>query len=182
MADVATAVGETQELPVDQWGEGPFQDGPEVIVDRVHLQHHDFAVGVQLVQHVQRRNRGDVAGAEHQRDLPVMVRVSDEQADAVTQGPRSDTRLHPHLAGEPVQQQALGEVMGCNADDRLAVRALPDRQAAQRIATAVDRLEGLRDGVEPPQHGVRPRHPFLALQRRAWADALRPDRQLDPFP
>ena len=49
-------------------GEDVLEDGAEVLVDGVHLEQADAAFGVQLVEHVERRDAGDVAGAEHERD------------------------------------------------------------------------------------------------------------------
>ena len=68
LTDVSAPGDDPEEAGIDQWGERRAEDRQDGVGHRVELEHHDPVVGVQLVEHVQRRNRGDVAGAEHQPD------------------------------------------------------------------------------------------------------------------
>jgi hypothetical protein len=67
-ADLRAAVGKAQESAVDERLERIFEDRPEILVYRIHLENANGAVGDEFVEHVERRDRRDVAGAQHECD------------------------------------------------------------------------------------------------------------------
>jgi hypothetical protein len=67
LAGITAAIDEGQVAVADQRGEDVLEDGPEVVVDRVHLADHDLAAVNHAVQDVQRHDRRDIPCAEHER-------------------------------------------------------------------------------------------------------------------
>lgn len=65
--DLHPAGDDLDDPEVEEGREDGSQDRLELFGDGVELEHHDPLLGVQLVEHVQRGDGEDVAGAEHER-------------------------------------------------------------------------------------------------------------------
>jgi len=65
--DVSPAVNGGDIAGIGEFGKSCLQHRAEVIVDRVHLEQAAAALGIELVEHVERGDRGHVAGDQRRR-------------------------------------------------------------------------------------------------------------------
>ena len=70
---IRTAIGEAQVAGLDKRRKDVFEDRPEIIVDRAHFQDDHVPQAVQAVEHITRRDAGDVAGPQHQGNFSLRV-------------------------------------------------------------------------------------------------------------
>ena len=73
LADITAAVDEGQVPVAHQRGEDVLEDRPEVLVDRVHLADHDLTAVDHAVEDVQRHDRRDVPGSQHQGQFTIGI-------------------------------------------------------------------------------------------------------------
>lgn len=166
-----TAVDEPQPAALDELGEDQLEVRPEVGVDRVHLSDDDLALDIQLVQDVQGGDGRDIARAQHQGD----GRASGPPA-VLAGGPvphllRAGARAHPHLGGEPVEQQGVPAGSGEDVDPGAAV-PLVHGSRVDRILARGDPAQHVQVGADVL--GERPRGvgPVLGRPRGVGAVAL----------
>ena len=115
---------DAQKAAVDQWFECGLQKFDQVVIDRIHLQNHDLVLIEQLVEHIQRRNGGDVAGTQHQGQLaPLVLRVSRVVGGrrVGTQIGRGHAGFHPDIHRDTAEQQMVPDRMRQYPRHRLAV-------------------------------------------------------------
>ena len=131
-------------------------NGPDVLVDRVHLEHAHLALDEHLVEHVGGRDARHVAGAQHQRHAALAVALACRSAPGARgRLGRVDARLHAArrrvkpanstlsmpLVGNDVDHDApVGRVLDARGlERRLPVRAISssalDEQAQVADAT-----------------------------------------------
>src|ERR1017187_9600661 len=75
---IGTAVHHRKEILPDGFGKSLLNVGPEIGIDRVHLEQNDFALVEHLGADIHRPYGGNVSGAEHQHHAAIMVRLSVE--------------------------------------------------------------------------------------------------------
>ena len=156
--------------------------GGERIVGGVELQQRDAVVRQQFVQHVEHRDRADVAGAEHEPDAAGVGRRELREPGGAARLVVGDAGLEPHLAGEARQQQAVDraerEDVGAHAPAGRGIRL----HARQR-ALALGELEQRRAvEIQRRDDPVRPGEPVLAAQRMPGAGCPSTWRRRRPTP
>ena len=181
-ADLGAAVDHLEPVLADQAAQRPADEGPQILVHRVHLEHAGPVLHEELVQHVGGTDRGDVAGSQDQRHaafhprLPISGRLVRGQVVA------ADRPVQPHLGAEAGEEQPIGEPIGEHPGRQPPVAALLERPRRQAGRAAVADL-----GQRPLQaahiahHGHRSGQPLLSGRRAAGVELLGADRRRDPI-
>ena len=162
------ALHDPQEAVADQRAQARLQDRCQEGLGRVHLQEHDPVGHEQLVDRIERRNRGDVARAQDQAHAAVIGLAIGDRLRQPQLLP-GDARLHPDLAadariGEPIEpidrhhpgrDPAVGERRDTTRDARHAApgdaaqRSAQHAQLAKRDVRPGHRLLRRFFGTEP---------------------------------
>ena len=164
-ADIGRAGDDLQHAEVDQRREDVLVDGQHRVHDRVEFQRDDPVVRVQLVQHVERGDGRDVAGTQHRANPLGAGRISLRHARVSTHRLRGDTRLHPDLGGEAVQQQPVVDVVRQHLHRDTAAGCRSHPVAVDRAGAVLQCRKTARQRAEPGQHRPGTGDPFLADQR-----------------
>ena len=158
-AHLGAAVDHPEEAALDQRRERLLDERTQVDVDRVRLEQHDLVLDEQLVERVHRADRGDVAGAEHQRDLPLADRRVIGHGLRLREDPgRGHPRLHPDVGGDPGVEGAVIEIEREDPRHHLAVRAGSHRAGDARPAVGLDVEQRLAQQPQVAQDEVGPDH------------------------
>ena len=64
--DLGAAAHHREDALVDERSQRLFEDRPERLVDRVHLEEDDLVLDEELVEYIHRRDRRHVPAAEHE--------------------------------------------------------------------------------------------------------------------
>ena len=137
LACLAAAVGEGQVLVAYQRGEDVFEDGPEVLINGVHLADHHLAAVDHAVGDVQRHDGRDVPGAEHERHGAVRVSLAVVPGHVLAQVLLGHAVLHPDLGDDAVEQQALVGVGGQHPGDQRAVCAAAGPDVGEQVVVGI---------------------------------------------
>ncbi len=159
---------------VDGGGEGALDERPDVRVDRVHLEHADLALDEHLVQNVRRRNRGHVAGAQHQRHLalPLLGLALVMDGGARVDVGRLGARLHPDFGGEAGELRLVERAGGKGVDHHSPVGPRVNVSRIDGRLAALNLLQRLGEEAQVANHHRRARQPLLRRERRLGIDAL----------
>ncbi len=180
-ADVAPSVRDANESPLDERRKCLLQERPHVFVDRVHLEDAHLTLVDELVEHVERRDRGDVAGAEHERDFRLVSRLAVERGDVLVEVLGCDVGLHPNFGADTAQEQPVVDRRREHVDDDLPVLGSPHGTLSNADpAVLFDLTERLDVPIQPIEQRPGSRRPLLARERGAFRDSLRAHRGLDP--
>ena len=174
LAHLRAARRKAHHARLDELGEDDLEERLEVRVDRVHLEQHHLTLGIQLVEHIERRDGRDVARAEHERHTPLGRLALVERAHGLGERLGRHARLHPYVGRHAGQEDAVVQPVRHHTDHRLAVLALAgavgERFSDRARLDVAERLGERRDVV-----GERPRArgPLLPPERRPDGEALR---------
>ncbi len=131
----------------------------------IELEQGDAVAREQFVEHVEHRDRGDVAGAEHQSDASGGRRCQLAETGRALGILGGDAGLEPHLARESRQQQAVDgaerEHVGAQAAAGRGIRL----HALERAVALRERQQGRAVRVERREHRVGSGEPLLTPQR-----------------
>jgi hypothetical protein len=140
----------------------------QVRVDRAHLEQAHRAFDEGLVDHVERGDRRDVAGAEHQRHAPLRIATFVETGLRVSEVLRFDARLEPRLRTKRRVQQRVVALVRRHADRKAPVRErLQTRRLDARRAQAPYLVERVRELLQVALDWHQPREPLFPFERRA---------------
>ena len=172
-ADFGAAADDAQEAGLDERCERALVDRHQGILRGIHLEQRGAVVGQQLVEHVQHRDRGHVARAEHQADAARFGGRALRETGRRASGARCDARFQPDLARETRKEEGIdsGQREGVHAS--APSRGAVERDPVEGVRALRQTRQGLDVGVERTQHAVRPTEPLLAAQRMTGIEALR---------
>jgi hypothetical protein len=180
-ADVAAAAEDPQEPRFDQRRQSALVHRNEPVLSRVDLEDHHAIVREEFVEHVEHRDGGDVAGAEHEPDAAAARTMPLAQARRRARVHLGHTRLEPDLARIPRQQQPVhsGEGEGVRPQTPAGRGIHP--QPVQRARTPGEGLDAAPVRGQGDEDRVGSAQPLLAAQRMCGAHALRQGGGLRPF-
>ena len=161
LADVGTPGHDPQEAAVDQWCERPAEDRQDGIGHRIEFEHNDPVVGVQLVEHIQRWDRGDVAGAQHQPDTAGVPLGALPETRFCPDLIRRHARLHPDVGGIATEQQFVEDAVRQDLDADPVSWGSAQLEAVDGTAAAFQRPQALGQRRQSGQHGVGTGNPLL---------------------
>ena len=137
-------------------------------------------MGVELVEHVQRRDREDVAGAHHHGDAGGLLGRAQAQPGVLARLRLGDAGFHPHLRPEAAEQQPVEHVVRQHVDGDPPTGRGPDRVPSQQIAALRQPGQGLGQRLGVAEHGPGAAGPLLTEQRRGGGQLL--DLPGDAYP
>ena len=164
-ADLAGAVDKGQVPVPHQLSEDVLEDRPEVLVDRVHLADDDLTAVDHAIEDVQRHDRRDVAGSEHQGQFTVGILTPVKGGHVLAQVLLGHAFLHPDIRGDAVKQQLIVPVERKHAGDQLAVYAAVQLDMLEQICASIEGGEGLDRRRQPRHQAVRPGEPCFGAHQ-----------------
>src|SRR6476619_2208694 len=106
-AHISAPIRKSDEPRSYHWRENLFEEFAQVIVDGIHLEKTYHAFAEKLVQHIERRDAGDVAGSQYQANFASRRMNLIEGCGVLREIFRSYAGLHPHLRRVSAQQQPV---------------------------------------------------------------------------
>jgi hypothetical protein len=174
-------VREPDEPPPHQIVEYLLEDGPKVVIHRVHFQDADLAFDVELVEKIQRGDGGDVSGPEHQCHLPFGGGLPVEPRHVGVEVAGGDLPLHPHLGSHAAEEQSVMEIRRKDLHHELPIRAHSHRTGLQiRNPPPRQGLHCSLKCVDPVEESIRSRKPLFSSPWRTRGDPLRVHRGFHP--
>lgn len=177
----AAAADDLDEVAVDHRLEDGAEDREEGIGDGVELEHDGAVAGVQLVQHVERGDGEDVAGAQDQRHAVGPPRRPLAEPCIAVQPLLGDARLRPDLGVESVEQEPVEGAVGQHPDGEPTTGRLTDVVAREDRGAVGQALQCLLQRLGVADQGVGAADPFLAHERRRRIELLDPRSDANPL-
>ncbi len=180
-ADVAAAAHDPEEAGLDQRRERPLEHRDDGILRRVDLQQRDAVEREELVQDVEERDGGDVAGAEHEAH-PARCRGGPLTEARRGAGARvRDARREPHLGRESGQQHPVRRRQGRGVHGDASARGRRGAHRGERALPVGEQRERVGVRVQCDERRVRTGQPLLAAQRMPRLEPLRGGRDVGPL-
>ena len=174
---VCPTVHEPQPATIDEVTEDPSEERGQVVVDRVHLDDGHGAVRVQNVEDVERGDRPDVAGTEHEHHARIVIaRAAVHPSCLVDCAFRRHTVAHPDLRFVAREEQAVDSRRREYIDNGPSVRARVRLRQRERGLALLDARESGQQARDALQEGPRPREPVFGRPRSPRLDPLVPLR------
>ncbi|WP_237422001.1 hypothetical protein [Gordonia sp. SID5947] len=166
LADIAFAVDDSQQVALDQRRERLLVHGQHPGKRRIQLQDADPVVRDEFIEPVEGADERDISGAQDQSDAAALGGASLGQPSGRAHLVDPNTRRHPDLPRETVEQQCFLCAMRQYLESDATARRLTDRNAVKRIAAGSHSGQGLRGGRQRRHGDVGPGQPLLAVHGR----------------